>query len=433
VSRTSSNSIFPTAAQRPIREAFMIAKVLRNAIKKSPSATRAARRLLSHYQLQLMAWRGPRYWPYTAHRRPQALAPDISTTSGDAAEDSALVQRIVHAYRNAVQSGHRATAMWEDIFDERHAGSHQVFLEGSADDAAMLLRNPGQSDLFWGFDGHCASILKMRNKSYNLAEARSCLDNLVRFGEAIGAINLDYPEGYPSVKAIALKADTTIATIEDYLGIELTFPAPFPNEFGIQTKKGVVSYRVPQAMYQAWRVKKLLADVPNPRVLEIGGGLGRTAYYARLFGIADYTIIDLPFTGLSQGYFLGRAFGEDQIILSGESALEPGSKIKIMPPSFFLEGRERYDLVMNVDSLPEMSIATAKSYIDQIFARSNLFASINHEAGAFTVRDLIKEKSRTAIVDRTPYWMRRGYVEELVRFSQSAFSPENEENGARRS
>ncbi|OWK18514.1 hypothetical protein AJ88_06140 [Mesorhizobium amorphae CCBAU 01583] len=69
------------------------------------------------------------------------------------------------------------------------------------------------------------------------------------------------------------------------MGGELSFPNPFPNEFGIVSKRGVASYRAINSLYQAILLKRYAAGMPSPSVLDIGGGLGRTAYYARKFAL----------------------------------------------------------------------------------------------------------------------------------------------------
>ena len=80
--------------------------------------------------------------------------------------------------------------------------------------------------------------------------------------------------------------------IEDELQLQLSFPAPFAGERGIESSRGLIAYRAVDALYQAWRVAQLLPGAG--RVVEIGAGLGRTAYYARLFGIDDYTLVVVP-------------------------------------------------------------------------------------------------------------------------------------------
>jgi hypothetical protein len=399
----------------------VIVNSLRQTVERNAKAKAAAKMLARLYRQNVVPlrqrWLGPAHLAYMLHRRPKSLAPEIAFAAGHVTDDTKLVQRVVEAYRHGLALDERATSMWETFFDERHRASHETMVRGSVDDAGAILRDPAASDLFWGFDGHCATVLRMRGGSYDRAEAMACLDGLLRFGEAIGAIKLDYPEGYSLKRVEAMKTEPVIKVLEDFLGLELAFPNPYAKEFGIKSDTGVVSYRVPQALYQAWRIKQLVAAIPNPRVLEIGGGLGRTAYYAQRFGIADYTIIDLPFTGLSQGYFLGRALGPDSVQLYGEGPARLADAVKILPPSSFVSGSEHYDLIVNVDSLPEMGQAVAQSYVDQIAKRSPLFLSINHDAGPFRVRDLMGPQHHVHSVDRRPYWMRRGYAEELVRFS----------------
>jgi hypothetical protein len=152
-------------------------------------------------------------------------------------------------------------------------------------------------------------------------------------------------------------------------------------------------------------------------VLEIGGGLGRTALYARQFGITDYTIIDIPVSSLAQGNFLGRVLGEEDISLYGEAGVSP-RQIKLLPPAAFLDSSDRYDVVLNVDSLTEIGIVAARQYCSAIRSKADLFLSINHEANNFTVAGLIKEAGGGGEYSRTPYWLRRGYIEEISSFSQ---------------
>ena len=158
-----------------------------------------------------------------------------------------------------------------------------------------------------------------------------------------------------------------------------------------------------QALYQAWRVPLLTGSVSSSRILEIGGGLGRTAYYAWRSGARDYTIIDLPMTGVAQGYFLDRTLGEDSVCLFGEER----SGIRVLPQAAFLDATDRYDLAINVDSLTEMAAETAEAYCSAIKARAGVFLSINHETNPFTVCETCTNVGMP-VISRTPYWLRRG-------------------------
>ena len=200
--------------------------------------------------------------------------------------------------------------------------------------------------------------------------------------------------------------------------MKLLVPNPYPGERGVNSSRGVVQYRVPQAIYQAYRISELVRGVSNPKVLEIGGGLGRTALYAHQLGITDYTIIDIPVSSLAQGYFLGRVLGDSAISLYGDVAppSELINKVKLLSPNCFIKGSERYDLVVNVDSLTEIGAEAAQLYWSVIQQRADVFLSINHETNEFTVAELIKESSHISQANRMPYWLRRGYVEEVCSF-----------------
>jgi len=88
-----------------------------------------------------------------------------------------------------------------------------------------------------------------------------------------------------------------------------------------------------------------------------------------------------------------------------------------MPPAPFLESSDTYDLVVNVDSMTEMSRDYATRYFEAASRRSRGLLSINHEFNSFTVREIA---GPTASVYRNEYWLRRGYVEELFTFSKAS-------------
>jgi hypothetical protein len=265
-----------------------------------------------------------------------------------------------------------------------------------------MLRDPGQTDLFYGFDNLARSL------SPGGDHGTAIYLDLILLSEAIGARALWNPESMDLVRWP--EVEELLEVLDAAIGFRITFPNPFPGEIGLATSRGVASYRAVQAIYQAWRIARLLGERPNARALEIGAGMGRTAFYARQLGILDYTIIDLALSAVAQANFIGRTLGADAICLFGET--RPG--IRILPPRVFMDASDRYDLVVNVDSLTELAPETARAYCEQIKARADLFLSINHEHNPFTVRAICKEAGLIAS-SRTPYWMRRGYVDELFR------------------
>ncbi len=343
------------------------------------------------------------YMRYCFNRPPSSLNAKAAFTPGESADDSDLISRLVHSYKLRSEA---PTGQWSDIYLQRHSDIKKAIEDGDRERIEEILRNPVSSDIFYGFDSTAKSL---RVGGLRIEDKRApalTLDSLVTLSEAIGARALAFPENYYVGRIGRIDVDDIIDQIEHHLGQQFVFPNPYPHEYGLASKRGIISYRAPQAIYQAWRMAKLLEGIENPKVLEIGAGLGRTAFYARQFGIRDYTIVDIPVTSLAQGYFLGRTTGD--VCLFGEPARREA--IKILSPREFLAGSDRYDLVINVDSLTEIGRTSAEEYWTAIKSRSSIFLSINHEANEFTVAQLMQGG------DRSPYWMRRGYVEEIAKF-----------------
>lgn len=353
------------------------------------------------------------------HRPFRELSGTPGKSPGETCDDLEIIRRLLKAYKAPVSvSSAKPTAIWRTIFDTRQLPLHRILVGDDVDAAAALLRRPGDSNLFWGFDGLVAESVKRFDSSpaYAMAVAKMCHDLLIRVAEAIGAVPCENPEAPGSTPMYGFKpADELLEAIDNVVGCEIRFPNPYPDEIGVKTSRGVASYRAIHAIYQAWRIRELLRGIPRPRVLELGAGLGRTAYYARQLGILDYTIIDLPFTEISQGYFLMRTLGGEQIVLQGENEGGMTTKVKIFNPPAFLEGSDEYDLIVNVDSLTEMGRSAAERYWNRIQTATPLFLSINHDSNPFTVKELIVSgNARVVNTHRHLNAIRRGYVEELV-------------------
>jgi len=327
-------------------------------------------------------------------------------------EDKELINRIIVAYQGANQTD-LGKSMWNLFFTTYHQPVHQALIDGNEKTVTEILRKPEISDLFYGFDILTKSFQGVfRKKRAREAYAKACLDGLVRFAESVGAVSMDNPADIQ--KKMSWKTENVLSEL-DKVCMPFSMPNPFANEHGLGSSRGVISYRVPQALYQAWRIKQLVGGIKNPRILEIGAGLGRTAFYAHELGIKDYTIVDLPITTVAQAYFLGRTLGEGNICLDGEQFDDGPNRVKIVVPETYLAESKTYDLILNVDSLTEMDFSVAQAYWDKIKISTNTFLSINHEAHKFRVRDLLVEDLHSLIVHRGLYWMREGYAEELIR------------------
>ncbi|WP_448952756.1 putative sugar O-methyltransferase [Labrys neptuniae] len=362
------------------------------------------------------------------HRDLNQLNAVGAISNGDQPHDDEIIPRIIAAYKVNIGENSEPSHIWKDIFDNHLLPLHKALVGSDQSAIENILRRPGDSILFYGIEGSVngqfSAHLKKRPDSPLLRELWIAPhDHLIRFAEIIGALPYENPERRGSRKSKKLtkygqlSTDAIVDFIESKLGFELQFPNPYPDELGVKTKRGIASFRAVHAIHQAWLIKNLVKDVANPRVLEIGGGLGRTAYYARQMGIQDYTIIDLPTTAVSHGYFLMRTLGEKNVTLHGEGNGGPSDKVKLFRPETFLEGSQRYDLIINVDSLPEMGQEVASSYWRKIRQSAPAFLSINQEADGLRVQDLAEaDPVPVKFAIRNSSGMRKGYVEEIFWF-----------------
>lgn len=348
------------------------------------------------------------------HHQPERIAGSAALVEAIdlAPADAPLVQRVQDAYGGAITTRvGQSDSIWLDFFANANAATHETLASGDTARVTAMLRNPAQSMLFYGFDNlSAAEADRIGNPGWQLWMHQFTYSCLHKLAEASGVIRLDNPEA-PYEQRDWVEPDELLAGLDKALGFRIDFPNFFQGEMGIRTSRGVASYRAVQALYQVFRLRELLGDSVNAHVLEIGGGLGRTAYYAHRAGISRYTIIDLPLTNVAQGYFLGRALGAEQVELYRETGRAP---IRILPPASLSAEDLHFDLAMNIDSLTEMSRSTAIEYLDELKGRTPALFSINHEHNAFTVRELCAERG-LAVAFRMPCWVRRGYVEEFIR------------------
>jgi hypothetical protein len=333
--------------------------------------------------------------------------------------DLKLLRRIQAAYRlSLVNFSPNASSMWK-VIHQQSDDIHEALMGEDEGRLQEVLSDPGQTNLFYGMDNlfreEVQRMKKWSTETFQKMSKEVC-DGLIRLGEATGAVRVWRPEGggtqyngYPEGEWTgSADLESTLAAIEKKIGATIEFPNPFPGEFGVQTSRGIASYRAVQAIYQAWRLQ-ILSRSYGTKVLEIGGGLGRTAYYAHRFGLTNYTSVDLPLTGVAQALFLGQTLGPDAVSLAGEEYR--AGQVRVAPPSWLLSGSERFDIALNVDSMTEMAQADAIAYAEVIARRSEVLISINHEVNPDKVEDLAPLARLQSM--RFPYWMRKGYVEEL--------------------
>jgi len=327
-----------------------------------------------------------------------------------------LISRIKNSYRLALSrsSTPEASAIWSMI-GAKQTEIHQALM--SDDDRLLmdLLADPQSTNLYYGVDNLAKDVMDAIGDGWKGAYdgTKAEIDNLL---VALGEVDLFNPHGgaryaydtKPEIKSV----EEAIEIVDGIFGGKISFPNPFAGEFGIATSKGLISYRAIQAVYQSILVRRYAAE----SCLEIGGGMGRTAYFGHLLGL-KYTIIDLPMTIVGQALFLASVLGDDAIWLLGDTTPKNG-RIALLPPSE-LHSVGQVDVVLNVDSLTEMGEKTATEYLAWISANCETFISVNHEANLFKTIKLCQSLYQSSLRSRCPYWLRVGYVEEVFSFERN--------------
>jgi hypothetical protein len=296
---------------------------------------------------------------------------------------------------------------WDPIFNNFQLDIKQVLVSNDKKKILELLDNPGKTNLFVGFETNTVSKMWQRKDNDILAA-----DKLFSFAEFLGVEKLYNPEREKlSIKKINL--DNILEKIEKKIGIKLAFKNPFPGTKGIITSRGILNEKEIQAIYTAYEISKIIKK--GDSVLEIGGGLGRVAYYCERFGINDYTIVDIPISFLASGNYLARVLKCEKIKFERELNRKYSTNaIKLCSPEFLYKNNIDYKLVVNCDSLTEINLNIAKKYISKIL-KSKYFLSINHESNKFTVNSLIKN-NKFINYERNLYWLRKGYIKEFYQF-----------------
>ncbi len=322
----------------------------------------------------------------------------VMTTNANWHPSDEFLHRLRQHYAlSLAQYEPETSACWSGIAS-KNADVHQALTE--ADDAHLrdLLENPAKTNLYYGVDNLAADLVPIIAPLEGFGDFLTEQFNLL--AEAIGTErgwNPEYNKSRPLVQA---------DSIVDRLPFTVDFPNPFANEIGIQTKRGIASYRAIHAIYQAYRLRQEAERVGGAKLLEIGAGMGRTAFYAHGFGMTNYTIVDLPHMLIGQACFLAATLGEYHVSLLGDR--RNSNAVQLMPPQS-LKPDDRFDVALNADSMTEMSRDYAERYIGFIADRCRVFLSINHEANTFTVRELLG----SSLYTRHPYPLRSGYFEEI--------------------
>ena len=337
-----------------------------------------------------------------------------------------MAQRLIAAYQHSTAQTRQVTSpgqadLWTDIANVHLRKLVDSLKQGDVETLGSILSNLG-ADYTW-FGGITTGIDGFNHWNRDEEQvAFSYFDKLVALAEAVGVLPVESPEqGLQGNwgKNIRRSPDEIVGLIEAALGISILPPLGVLPVTGIRVAQGVLHYRHLNALYSAIRIRDL--TVTSDAICEYGGGIGLVALYLKRLARADCTLFDLPLVNVISGYMLMMSLGEEAVCLEGEAASKDRIKIRA-GSSCHAEPDGRFTLALNQDSFPEIDSLIVRDYLNEIArTTTRYFLSINHEvehpttkdARHLTVSRTLASDSRFCRLSRMPYWLRKGYVEEL--------------------
>lgn len=223
-------------------------------------------------------------------------------------------------------------------------------------------------------------------------------DALLSFAELTGAVPLESPDTGPWGITRRHDAPSLFEAVERTLGADLAPPETIGAYLGIAVGRGrVLHLRMIEAMFTAWRVRQLCALLGLRHVLELGGGIGLGAWYARRLGSTTYRLAPTDMAG----------------------ALQAGVLAQMDPPvPIARPGDAPVDLLVAEDlpAMPAEWVAGALDAAVRRGARALLGVAQDRPAdwgGRGTARMLSTAADGWQLVGRTRHGLKPGYVEEL--------------------
>ena len=325
-------------------------------------------------------------------------------------------EAVFRSFALSIDERGEGTSLWSTYADMQ-APIIEIIRSGSDEARAEFYSRIYATHLTHGFlQGQLVHDSLIADERARLHVGSLIIDRLYRLAEAVGALPVMSGEHGQHVRTIG-DLDAVFAAIEQAIGVDLSPPQQNGRLFGLKLSKGVYSDRHFDGIYGAWRARTIMeaSGTRAGAMLEIGGGGGHLAYYARKLGFQRTAIIDLPQAIIAQYFMLASEFGADVVKINEQSAFG----VDLMTSEHDLASSfEGFDIVVNVDSFPEMPRNVAARYVNMMPAGVHLL-SVNQEsqvANGEGVQNRVKDlatASGLVTLARFPAWLRTGYVEEL--------------------
>lgn len=320
--------------------------------------------------------------------------------------------------------------LWS-IIGRNHKVLTDLCKNRDVDNFRLLISKLATTVLVQGFCNYSPFAGLLNNKEAMSREAIHFIDKLLSLGESMCVIPVLNPE-----QGVFHLEDPNINEILQGVfhnnGSFLSPPIGVGGVFGLKTSLGVYSLKDLGGRYTSMLLNKTLTTNTFNRINEIGSGLGVTPYWFYILNScpsSGYHIFDLPSVSIMQAAFLMTSLNEDKVVLANETThSELSSCIYLNPYWKVFDNDYENTLWLNQDSLPEIEIQVATSYLNKIAgSRNSAFLSINQEALApdgiggrqFRVTDLTKQYKSLSKIYRCRDFLRHGYTEEYYLINQT--------------
>jgi putative sugar O-methyltransferase len=231
-------------------------------------------------------------------------------------------------------------------------------------------------------------------KSEDIAALREILDNFNReeFAIGTGAGYDDYvkytnsPMSGVYLKSVWCGYRDLLYSLDVDLS-QVSYPM-IGNPVGVKLDGALIPIETLRHAYNGKAISTLLRNVPEPVVLEIGGGLGGQAYQAIRLAeqpISKYLLFDIPEVLAVCSYFILTAFPDMKVRLFGEGKVSADKSEDYsigLFPHFTIDSVEdmSVDMVFNSNSFSEMDGHTSGTYLSIVNrVCRKYFMHINHE------------------------------------------------------
>lgn len=358
------------------------------------------------------------------------LRPGLTRARSEA--DDTILARIVTAYRLATAAeqdrGVVRDGPWSRI-RSHHMGELMALLAaGNLRPLGEYLRElPRRSAGHGFFQGRPTLEEIVRDHLQERGRLVWIMDAVCGLAESLGVLGVVCPEAPPTIPVSPPTVEELVARVEAATGLPITVPDVFAGLHGVAVGDRVVHVRSACAVYAALRIRDWLKErqgrpLADCTICEIGPGVGLVPAALGALGAERMHLVDLPELNAIQAYFLAQALPGHRLSLFGEPPAADGRFVRIVPDFEFLAGTsDRFDLVFNQDSLPEIDLPAVRRYLDRIGRTSTYFFSINQETrvpvgtpldGGF-LPSMVRETHFLRRLERMPSWCRAGYLEEM--------------------